>query len=372
MAVRQIERYVRPYEDAKQNMLERARHGYFEHVDEALMRSVLDRLNTLDHDAWAAAFMEAARPVEERAQEAEAKGDAAAAKTEYMRAYVLNRLGRYPTINSAGKIAAYEKSRACYLKAARWFDPPLEVVEIPFKGRPGEGDRIVGYWRRPKQAGRVPVLLAWGGIDGYKEERRADPYLARGVAVLAIDKAGVGQAPMKGGVDGERYWDPVLDWLAARDDVDASRIACWGASTGGYWAAKLAHIRRERIRCAVNHGGCAHYAFTPEWIEKAQHGEYAYELAETLAFAFGQEGLDGWLDFAPKLSLLDQGILDQPCAPLLCVNGTKDSIFPIEDMWLLFAHGDPKSGWFPEVGHMGTTPRTPGVILNWICGQLGV
>jgi len=366
-----IERYVRPYGEAKENMLDRARRGTFEFVEYEAVASVLDRLTSLDHDAWAAAFMEVARPHEERAREAEAKGDVQTAQQQYLSAYGYYRLGRYPTTNSPGKMAAYEKCVANYLKAGRWFDPPQERVEIPFKGRAGEGDRIVGYWRRPKVAGRVPALISWGGIDGFKEERRADAYLARGIAVLAMDGAGVGQAPMKGCEDGERMWDPVLDWLAARDDVDSSRVGVMGASTGGYWAAKLAHVRRDRIRCAVNHGGCAHFAFTPEWIEKAQYGEYAYELAETLAYAFGQDGFDGWVKFSPRLSLLTQSVLDQSCAPLLCVNGTKDTIFPIEDMYLLFEHGDPKTGFFPPVGHMGHTPRTAGVMLDWVVAQLG-
>ncbi len=57
---------------------------------------------------------------------------------------------------------------------------------------------------------------------------------------------------------------------------------------------------------------------------------------------------------------------------MLLVNGTKDSIFPIEDMYLLFEHGDPKTGFLPPVGHMGHTPRTAGVMLDWVAAQLGV
>jgi hypothetical protein len=372
MAVHQIQRYVRPYEEAKENMLERARRGTFEFTEYDVVKGVFDQLTTLDKDAWAAAFMAVARPYEERAQAAEARGDTAAAQQDYLRAYAYYRLGRYPTTNSPGKRESYLKSVDCYLKAARWFDPPLERVEIPFAGRPGEGDRIIGYYRHPKAPGRTPILVAWGGIDGYKEDRRAEPYLARGIAVLALDNAGVGQAPIKGADDAERMWDTIFDWVAARAGVDAARMAIMGNSTGGYWAAKLAHIRRDRIRCAVNHGGCSHFTFTPEWIEKAQHGEYAYELAETLSYAFLRGTFEDWVEQSPKLSLVDQGVLDQPCSPLLLVNGTKDSIFPIEDMYLLFEHGDPKVGFFPPVGHMGNTPRTPGVILDWVSAQLGV
>ena len=35
------------------------------------------------------------------------------------------------------------------------------------------------------------------------------------------------------------------------------------------------------------------------------------------------------------MSLLDQGWLDKPCAPLLLVNGKKDEQVPIEDLYLL-------------------------------------
>lgn len=370
-----ITRYIRPYAEAKENILGRVSRGTFEFTDLGVVAAALDRLDTLDHDTWARVFMDVARPYEERAEAAEARGDVDAAREAYLRAYAYYRMGRYPTTNSLGKRTSYLRSVACYLKAARWFDPPLARVEIPFQGRPGEGDRIIGYLRRPKNQTRpCPILVAWGGIDGYKEDRRAEAYLERGIAVLALDNAGVGQAPLKGGADADRYWDTVLDWAVAQPDVDRSRIAIMGNSTGGYWAAKLAHTRRDRIRCAVDHGGCTHYAFTPEWIDKAQHGEYAYELAETLAYAFISDtaGFDDWVEFAPRLSLVDQGVLDQPCAPLLCVNGTQDSIFPIQDMYVLFEHGDPKCGFFPPVGHMGNTPRTPGVILNWVTERLGL
>src|SRR5581483_5241138 len=160
VAVQQITRYVRPYAEAKENMLERARKGSFEFAEYDVVAGVLDRLTSLDKDAWAAAFMEVARPYEERAQEAEARGDAAAAKRDYLRVYAYYRLRRYPTTNSPGKRTAYMKRVENYLLAARYFDPPLERVEIPFAGPPGEGDRIVGYLRRPKTAARAPILLA--------------------------------------------------------------------------------------------------------------------------------------------------------------------------------------------------------------------
>src|SRR5579862_4164904 len=238
----QIKRYMRPYAEAKENMLDRSRRGTFEYTDHEVVAGVFDKLTSLDKDAWAAAFSEVAKPYEQRAEEAEAKGEKKAAEDNYLKAYGYYRLGRYPATNSPGKKAAYQRSVDCYLKAARYFDPPLEKVDIPLKGGSA---KIIGYYRRPKTAGRVPLLVAWGGIDGYKEDRRAGPFLERGIAVLALDNAGVGQAPVKALQDGDRYFDSILEYAAARDDVDRSRIAIMGSSTGGYWAAKLAHTRHE-------------------------------------------------------------------------------------------------------------------------------
>jgi pimeloyl-ACP methyl ester carboxylesterase len=237
---------------------------------------------------------------------------------------------------------------------------------MPFKGRPGEGRASIGYLRKPQGVERPPLVVLWGGIDSYKEERRAEDYLPAGLAVLSIDMPGVGEAPLAGSEDAERLWDAIFDWIASRPDLDAQRVGLVGGSTGGYWATKVAHTHRERVRAAVNHGGAIHHAFTPDWIAKAQFGEYPYELAETLACAFGRRTYEEWVEFSPRLSLLRQGVLDRPCAPLLCVNGLDDSVFPIADMYLLLEHGDPKSARFFPGGHMSHTPETIPTIVNWL------
>ncbi len=145
----------------------------------------------------------------------------------------------------------------------------------------------------------------------------------------------------------------------------------WAGAPGGYWATRLAHLRRERLRAAVTHGGPAHHAFAATWIARAQGGEYPFELAETLATAFGLATYDDWVAYAPRLSLLDRGILDRPCAPLLCVNGVNDTVFPIEDMHLLLEHGDPKAARFFASGHMGQPYRVAEeTIARWVVDRL--
>ena len=326
---------------------------------------VIQNLKSVDREEWATAFSALAVPHEERAAGAEAQGNTVAAQKHYLIAYDYYHVARYPAPNSPGKLKAYRKSQENYLKAARYFDPPVERVELPFHGRPGEGSVAVGLLRKPKEVEKPPVVIIWGGIDAFKEERPTEPYLRAGMATLCIDMPGVADAPLAGSEDGERLWDGVFDWIGQRPDLDWERVGIVGGSTGGYWATKVAHTHRERIRAAVNHGGPAHYAFAEEWIVKAQRGEYPFELAETLACAFGRSSAEEWVEYSPRLSLLDQGILNHPCAPLLCVNGVNDSVFPIADMYLLLEHGDPKTARFFPGGHMGGG-GVQGVILAWL------
>lgn len=197
-----------------------------------------------------------------------------------------------------------------YLAAAGYLPYSLERVEIPFPGRAGEGSCVIGYLVRPRNAGRMPLVILWAGIDTFKEDRAeiADPVIAANLSLLLIDMPGTGEAPPKGSEDAERLWDAVLTWCAKQLLIDAARIGAWGGSTVGYWAAKIAHTHRDKLAAVVVQGGCVHYAFMAEWTEKVQHGSYAFELAETLASSFARASFEGWLEYCPCLSLLKQGV----------------------------------------------------------------
>ena len=294
------------------------------------------------------------------------RGEAAKAKENFLRAYGYYRMARYPTTNSPGKIAAYRKSQKLFFKAARYFDIPVERVEIPFPNRAGEGDKIVAYLRVPPSDQPSPLILVSGGVDTFKEDSLEDEVLALGIATLAIDIPGVGDAPIVGSIDAERFFGAILDWVPGQVELDAKRIGYWGGSMGGYWAVKIAHTYRDRLACVVSQGGCVHHAFESDWIEKSQWGDYPFELAETLAHAFGRTTIEEWVELAPQLSLLSQGVLDLSCAPLLLINGIHDSVFPIEDYYLVLRHGSPKAARFFDAPHMGYTKDTLSILMTWI------
>lgn len=375
-----LAKYERPYSEVREILLERAKHSRnpLDNIEYEPVRHILERLSSTDRDEWAYAFSAAAELYEERARDAARRRDDRAAAENWRLAYGFHRVARYPAPNSAGKQQAYRRSQECFLNAAAYADPPLQRVHIPFDGRAGEGREIVGYLRVPSSAVKAgrPLVIIWGGIDSFKEERRVERYLEARLAALTIDMPGVADAPLAGSEDAERMWDPIFAWVAGEEGrtagLDPSRVAVVGCSTGGYWATKLAHTHRQYLRAAINHGGPAHYAFTADWIHKATRGEYPFELAETLACAFGRTTFEEWVEYAPRLSLLTQGLLDRPCAPLLCVNGVNDSVFPIADHYLLLEHGDPKSARFFPWGHMGHGPGidVTDTLVTWLVAQL--
>ena len=364
--------YIRPYSEVRDILMERARNARnpMDYAPLEEVRQILDRLGTLEREPWAEAFSASAERHVAAAQSAEAAGNTDVARREYLAAFGLFRAARYPAPNSPGKKAAYRQSQKAYFKAAALAGIAVERVEMPYAGKQAPGATIVGYLHKPRRDGALPIVVQWGGIDSFKEDRRPEPYLAAGFAVLAMDMPGVGDAPIPGSETGEELWTGIFDWIAAQPALDAKRIVLVGASTGGYWATKLAHTHRDRIAAAVNHGGPAHFAFQRDWIARASRGEYPFELAETLACAFGRTTAAEWIDYAPRLSLLDQGILDKPSAPLLCVNGVDDSVFPIEDMYLLLRNGGVKAARFFPGGHMGHGPNLFPQIVAWLTEQV--
>ena len=169
---------------------------------------------------------------------------------------------------------------------------------------------------------------------------------------------------------------------AARRSSTRGRIGVWGGSFGAYWAARLAYVAPDRIGGAVFHGGNVHYGFQKEWLVPAfTTGGATYlfgaaSLLDARGRAVGAKTLDEFLAAVPRFSLLTMGLLDKRSAPLLCVNGKLDDQAPIDDVYLLMEHGNPKSARiFPQGHHMGRTPGIPyedilAMIVEWLREQL--
>ena len=334
------------------------------------MREALAGLNSLEPDAWAAAFSRIGDRYVEKAKSQQAAAPREAAES-YKHAWEVYNTARWPLENSPGKKQAYAKALEAFQAYGRLIDPPLEVVRIPF-----EGKEIVGYLRLPSNVRPAPLLIGISGLDTRKEDVAAtsDNFMRRGIGIFALDMPGTGQAPLKVDVGAERMYSRALDYLQTRSEVDAKRIVVRGQSWSGYWAALIAYKERDRIRGAVVHGVGIHGYFQPEWQSKGlTTREYLFDLFPARSAVYGVSTMEEFLAYGPRLSLLTLGYLDKPSAPMLLVNGEKDTQQPIADLYLMMKHGDPKDAWVnPAGGHMGRSTQWPQgqiverVVMPWI------
>jgi esterase/lipase len=368
-------------EAIKADILRRAgRINPFERVKKEDVEQVVQNLTSLDPDLWGREWGKFGAKYEALAEEQERSGKKKEAGETYYLAYEYYRVGRYPVPSSPEKMNCYKGVLRTFLKAAPYLDPPLERVEIPF-----EGKKVVGYLQIPKGLSRPPVVMHWGGVDGWKEDRRSNSELLHkeGLATFTMDMPGAGENPCLGQEPrAERTFSAAIDYLETRKDIDGKRIAVMGGSFGGYWAAKVAHVEAKRLRGAVNWGAGVHRTFQEEWLRPAltvtasQYLMGPASLLDARSYIFGVKTLEEVLKIAPSLSLVTQGIIDQPCGPLLCINGKLDDQHPVEDIYLLLEHGTPKDvRIIADAGHMGRKAGQPNdevqqIVTTWLKRKL--
>ena len=133
-------------------------------------------------------------------------------------------------------------------------------------------------------------------------------------------------------------------------------------------------------KAVVVQGGPIHHYFQPEWQTKALGTrEYLFDLFPARASVYGAGSLEEFLAFGPKMSLKDQGLIGRASAPMLLVNGDKDTQVPIADLDLMLHSGSPKEAWVnPGGGHMGRSSEWPDgkifekIVAPWIARQVGL
>jgi esterase FrsA len=368
--------------EVKAEVMRRAgRINPFEEIRRDDAQRVVDALTTLDGDLWAEHWSKIGLEYEAKAEtRARTGADGHELAELYALAFDYCRVGRYPAPSTPGKLASYRHSLRLFRKAAKYLEPQLTIIELPF-----EGKTLVGYLQLPPGVTKPPVVMHWGGVDGWKEDRlrASGMILNEGLASLTIDMPGSGENPvLYGDAAAERTYSVWLDHLAQRADVDGSRVAVWGGSFGAYWAARLAYVEANRIKGAVFHGGNVHYGFQAKWLIPAfTTGGATYlfgagSLLEARGRAMGTRTMEDFLAAAPSLSLVELGLIDRPSAPILGINGKLDDQAPVNDIYLLMEHGSPKEARiYPQGHHMGRTPGMPEdeirrTIVTWLKDKL--
>ena len=300
------------------------------------------RQGIAEPDGWCDAWMEAAtahEAVGRKAVEAGARltaGDALARAALYCHFAQGYFTDKFPD----KKLAAEKRKQDLFRTAAPLLSPPLERVEIPFRG-----ELAPGYLRLPAGKDRPPGASLCGGRDATKEDSRSmsDLVVKRGVATLAFDGPGQGEMfyRMKLIPDFEAVVSAAIDFVSAGRDIDATRVGVIGRSTGGHWACQAAG-KDKRVKAAVAWGLAYHVrnmrdmppVVQNRWMRAGGLGT----VDEAMAYFKGYD-LDG--------------VASRIACPLMIVQGGRDPIVPPEGVELVRrqAQGRVEVLSWPDCGH---------------------
>ena len=214
------------------------------------------------------------------------------------------------------------------------------------------------------------------GLDAYRTDHtpRTQEHVDRGFATISFEIPGTADCPAAPNdpTSPDRLMSSILDWVASNATAysfDASKIFARAVSMGGYYAMRVAHTHADRLFAVVAQGGGCHHMFDREWIRFQNQMEYPFALSDALAYKFGYRGEDAVTKYAAdakKFSLLESGVLDKPSCKLLLINGMEDSIFPIEDNFLVAVRGHKKDliarGDRMHIANPGAEP----ILYSWI------
>ncbi len=276
--------------------------------------------------------------------------------------------------NDETNIAYNNKKRECYAKYATLADHHVEAVWVPFK------DKAIPAWLHLPpgySGGKLPVVIAVPGMDSYKEIQVAlygDKYLNRGMAVLAIDGPGQYEAPMIGLYFTMENWTAagptLVDWIAARPELDATRIGVAGTSFGSLFGTVLTASEPRIKACAVmsvcHEPGC-HTIFQ----------EASPTFKKRFMYMSGITDEDEFDTFRKTITW--RGHADKIRAPYLCVAGEAEELSPLvhSDALMAALKGPKQMVVYQESRHsVGNVPAAnlgpfpPILLADWLADRL--
>jgi esterase FrsA len=369
-------RQTRTWEELKAETQARADRGAYPVFGIAAQdaHDALEMIGSLDPEEWGAAWMAIGDRHVADAQIAASRADIESARDNYLAAWRLYTLGRWPVARSPKKVECQVRARTAFEAHGRLVTPAIETIRIPFEDR-----EIVAFLQMPADVPKPPALISIGGSDLWKDtvaiQSRA--FLKHGIAVIAVDMPGTGDAPLPVRPGSERIYSAVIDYVQSRGDLDGRRIIVRGQSWGSYWSACTGYAETQRLKGVVFQSGPVHHYFQRAWQQEAfKTREFLFDYVPSRLHMLGQHTVEEAFTFMPSLSLADAGLIQRPTPPMLLIAGAKDTQVPFDDFLLLLQNGSPKHAWVnPEGATMGRSRTlkddeiTARVIVPWVRQQ---
>jgi dienelactone hydrolase len=248
-----------------------------------------------------------------------------------------------------------------FARALPVLHPTVRRVEVPWRTT-----QLPGYLARPDRlTGPAPLVVILNGTSTSKEETLlwSEEFLARGLAVLALDWPGSGESALTvpPTADCDDFTDGVVELMAADPAIDVSRIALVGFSLGGAVAARTAANDR-RIGAIV--------AVTPPYDPRPWFAQAQPLLLHHLAALAGgpQQATRLAAEFAvPR-------VVEQTRCPILVIGAGRDLIVPPEEaVRYCIAAGDRGTLlWYPDGSHglYEVLPDWTAAAAQWLAAVL--
>jgi dipeptidyl aminopeptidase/acylaminoacyl peptidase len=244
--------------------------------------------------------------------------------------YVME-LGNKPL--DAGKLTRWTYSEVGGLDTTQFRAP--ELVSYPTFDQVNGKPRDIPAWvYKPAGKGPHPVVISiHGGPESQSRPYFSSTYqmwLAKlGVAVVVPNvrgSSGYGKSYLEldNGMlreDSVRDIGALLDWIAGQPDLDASRVAVYGGSYGGYMVLASATHYSDRLAAAVDVVGISNFV---TFLENTQ--DYRRDLRRV---EYGDERDPAMRAHLEKISPLNNVAKIQ--VPMLIVQGQNDPRVPVTE-----------------------------------------
>jgi len=280
-------------------------------------------------DSWLAV----AEQITANAKIDEAAGRRWSAAQKYFRAsgYYLS-AERLQSRDYAPRWEAYRAGLDAFRRHIELDGAAVEFVEIPYN----ETSFPALFVKAPSSTGGpTPAVVSCNGLDSMKEQifgnGFAQALARRGVSTLLVDQPGTGEALRLRGLHGthesERWATPAFEYLAARADVDPSRIGMFGLSLGGYFAPRAAAMEPRFALCAIQ--GANHDWGEMQKRRRLREGENPVpHYWDHVMWVFGKSDIEEFMAWAPAMCL--DGVVEKIAVPFLVTHGEGDRQIPVE------------------------------------------
>ena len=320
------------------------------------LQSFVTRVAGTNEEVWVPLWREAGKRYEDEGDRLESEGDIKSARSCFLQARTYYSIGRFPGAISAVKKTISEDCNRAYAKSCAHLTPLVQEVIVEHQGY-----QIKCHLREPKTAGKHPAVLIMCGADMFKEDRgwAGDFCIENDMVALIMDAPGTGDNLLPWEPSSVSAWMAAIDFLAELPSVNAKSIGAFGISRGGYSVMQLAGHYPKMVKAVVASAG-HHFGYQ---MTDQELLNYVDARSSRSQYKFGPKDgpvtFPGWSvekenELYKQWALPEQGVLENITMPILMINGKKDHLAPIGNIYYMLEHGPAigrEARIYPDAGH---------------------